>query len=63
MRVRLSTVVVIDGVILTIMVASIITGISVIWNRYLSKLDLRYQAIMDIVAILLSGTIIIVVAM
>jgi hypothetical protein len=59
----LSTVVVIDGVLLTIIVASIITGISFIWNRYLSKLDLRYQTIMDIVAIILSGTIIFLVAM
>ena len=42
----------------SIVLVAVIVGFSFVWGRYLSKLDSRYQTLMDIIAIILSGLVI-----
>ncbi len=48
----------IDGTTIAILMLVLLAGFSFVWGRYLSKLDSRYQMMMDIIAIALSGLVI-----
>jgi len=54
----LSGFIAIDGTTIAILMVILLAGFSFFWGRYLSKLDSRYQTMMDIIAIALSGLVI-----
>ena len=56
-------IVMVDLGLLSILVVAVIAVFSFVWGRYLSKLDSRYQTLMDVVAIVLSGLVIFSFAM
>lgn len=56
-------IVMVDLGLLSILVVAVIAVFSFVWGRYLSKLDSRYQTLMDVIAIVLSGLVILSFAM
>jgi integral membrane sensor domain MASE1 len=48
----------IDGTTIAILMVILLGRFSFVWGRYLCKLDSRYQTMMDIIAIALSGLVI-----
>ena len=53
---------IIDMSSVAIVIFVILTVSHFVWRKYLSKLDSRYQTIIDIIAILLSGLVILSMA-
>ncbi len=52
-----------DGGPLTFLILFVLMVFSFVWGRHLSKLDSRYQTLMDVFAIVLSGLVILSFAM
>ena len=59
----MSDFVAIDVGFLSIFVLVVLAVFSFVWGRYLSRLDSKYQTLIDVIAVILSGLVILSVAM